>query len=59
MEEYEEEVEMEEQEVEIVDQSTVADIDPPCEDNEMEERKVFLWWADFSKIVNFNIPFIV
>ena len=43
MEEYEEEVEMEEHEVEIVDQSTVvAHIDPPCEATEMEERKVFL-----------------
>ena len=42
MEEYEVEVEMEEHEVEIVDQSTVAHIDPPCEATEMEERKVFL-----------------
>ena len=42
MEEYEEEVEMEEHEVVLVDQLTVADIDPPCEALEMEERKVFL-----------------
>ena len=40
MEEYEEMVEMDE--AEIVDQSTDADIDPPCAANEMEERRVFL-----------------
>ena len=32
---------MEEREVEVVDHSTVAGIDPPCEATEMEERKVF------------------
>ena len=42
MEEYEEEVEMEEQEVVLVDQSTVADIDSPCEATEMEDRQVCL-----------------
>ena len=33
---------MEEHEVVLVDQLTVADIDPPCEALEIEERKVFL-----------------
>ena len=42
MEEYEEEVEMEEHEVVLVDQLTVADIDPPCEATEMGDMKVCL-----------------
>ena len=43
MEEYEEEVEMEEHEVGIVDQSTVACIDAPCEARpRWRKRKVFL-----------------